>query len=230
VSACKKDSQLSLGEAVKAIYIDYEGFEDCAPSLIGIVIGRTREQIVFDERLRHAATATGCRMGALREVMTELQQKCDREGRLIVAYSQHEKHVASRFAGVDLTPWYRDARKISKRWHRACRPGDAVAGHGLKDYLCVIDYPRGKHLGVQQTTSRLRAVAEMLGRRHEYRNLSPVVKAKWTKVLQHNAVDCHGMQALVLVAIAELALRERKITFRTAEEVELLLAMCLPAQ
>jgi hypothetical protein len=50
----------------------------------------------------------------------------------------------------------------------------------------------------------------MLGKRGAYRALTPVVKAKWTKLLEHNEIDCRGMRALVLLATKELEADQRQ--------------------
>ena len=81
---------------------------------------------------------------------------------------------------------------------------DYPVGHppkDLKSYLTAIDFPRGSHLGEKKSTSRLKAVIDMLKRKKAYQALTPVVKAKWTKLLDHNKIDVLGMKALVLRAI-----------------------------
>ena len=77
-------------------------------------------------------------------------------------------------------------------------------GWALKDFLGFIGYPRGGHLGHRQSTQRIKAVRNMLTRRGSFEALTAVTKAKWTKLLEHNAIDCRGMQALVLRAAKEL--------------------------
>jgi hypothetical protein len=48
----------------------------------------------------------------------------------------------------------------------------------------------------------------MLQKRGSYERLTPVKKAQWTKLLDHNSIDCRGMQALVIRAATELSGRE----------------------
>jgi len=67
----------------------------------------------------------------------------------------------------------------------------------LSNFRKLIDYPLPSHLGNRQTTQRIKAVKDMLARRGEYKNLTPVVKGKWTKVLEHNMHDVLGMQTLI---------------------------------
>ena len=195
---------ISLDEARRAIYIDFEGFEDASPSLIGILIGESFEQVVFDPSLVLAAEAKGLPIESLQKCISRLQIQSSAESRLIIAYSQHEKNVILNYANVDLTGLYRDARKILKRWKNKYHRDLTIQGWGLKDFFTFMNYPRGTYLGERKTTSRLRAVADMLERRRAYDLLTPVVKAKWTKLLEYNRIDCSGMRDLILHAMREL--------------------------
>ena len=50
-------ASISSTEAGRAIYIDFEGFQDKSPSLIGVLIEDKFEQIVLDPGLVSAASA-----------------------------------------------------------------------------------------------------------------------------------------------------------------------------
>jgi hypothetical protein len=200
----KPEESVTRNQAERAIYIDFEGFEDTAPSLLGILVGESLEQVVFDHRLSLAAKAKGLPIETLQECISRLQARSAAESRLIIAYSQHEKNVIRNFADVDLTGQYRDARKILKRWKNRCHRDAAIPGWGLKDFFTFMNYPRGTYLGERKTTSRLRAVADMLKKKGSYELLTPVVKSKWTKLLEHNKIDCIGMRDLILHAAGEL--------------------------
>lgn len=195
---------MSALEAERAIYLDFEGFEDQTPSLLGILIGDWLEQDVFDPSLKLAADAKHLRLTTLDEAVDRILSMSLEQDRLIVGYSQHEKDVIRTFAQRELNGRYRDARMIAKRWKTICHREKPIAGFGLKDFLALINYPRGGHLGEKKSTSRLKAVADMLSRKGNYAALTPVVKGKWTKLLEHNEVDCRGMRALVLLATSEL--------------------------
>lgn len=60
---------------------------------------------------------------------------------------------------------------------------------------------RGDYLGVKQTTQRIKAVEDMLARKGVCELLTPVNKAKWTKLLEHNKIDVLGMKKLVYKSI-----------------------------
>jgi len=199
------DAFITEKEAREAIYIDFEGFVDKSPTLVGVLIEGEFEQTVFDPRLSPAAEAKGLEMVALPDFVAEMVGLSLKKNRCIVAYSQHEKNLILQYSGIGLEDRYRDARKIAVRWKKWLYPKRKTEGNGLKDFLKFIDYPRGDYLGERKTTSRLSAVIGMLERRVNYNELTSVVKAKWTKLLQHNKIDCTGMCALTLRAAKEIA-------------------------
>ena len=191
---------ISQREAERAIYIDCEGFEDRSPSLLGVLVGEQLEQIVLDPGLAAVARARGHRLSSFEQEILALLDRCKKEGRRIVAYSQHERNLVLQYVNQDAGEWYADARMIAKRWKNRFRRTEPLPARGLKDYLKLIEYPRGAHLGERKTTKRLKAVGDMVREKGSYEALTPVKKAMWTKLLEHNAIDCRGMQALVMRA------------------------------
>jgi hypothetical protein len=198
-------ASISVAEAQRAIYVDFEGFQDQPPGLIGIMANGSLTQVVLDPRLNAAAEAKGCRMASIRDVATTIKRWCQDGGRKIVGYSQHELQVFAEYAGVDFTAEYRDARMIAKRWWNVCRPGTPRRDNGLKTFLEAIGRPCPSYFGEQKVTSRLRAVIDMLANRGTYASLTPVVKSKWQKLLSYNEYDCRGMQELVALSSSEMA-------------------------
>lgn len=189
-------SSISKEEAERAIYIDFEGFEDMSPTMLGILIEESFEQVVFDEALKPAALKKNMRMNSIEAEIVNLIRTCNNENRLIVAYSQHEFNIIREYANQDISQYYRDARMIAKKWrNRLYR--DSCRCKSLKDYLSFIGFNRPSHLGERKTTSRIKSVKDMLLRRGDYDSLTPTTKAKWTKLLEHNEIDCKGMRALV---------------------------------
>lgn len=196
-------ASISVADAERAIYVDFEGFANKSPSLLGILVDRSLSQVVLDPRLKPAAEAKGCKIAGIRDVAVALKKWCQQSGRKLVGYSQHELQVFFKYADVDFRDEYRDARMIAKRWWNICRPGIPRRDNGLKTFLEAIGQPQPTYFGEHKATSRLRAVIDMLGARGEYGALTPVVKAKWQKLLDYNACDCHGMRALTLIASIE---------------------------
>ena len=67
---------------------------------------------------------------------------------------------------------------------------------------------RPPHFGYQKAAKRLRDMLTQLGRRFEYDLLTPVAKAKWTKLLDYNAVDVESLVRLVRRVGDDLGLGE----------------------
>ena len=67
-------------EASSAIYIDFEGFTDQAPALIGILKDNVFTQVVLDDRLKSAAEAKDLRVDTGSNVLSELLSQAEKEG------------------------------------------------------------------------------------------------------------------------------------------------------
>jgi hypothetical protein len=133
--------------------------------------------------------------------LNELFNLAIKENRKIVAFSSHEKEQCHKWYGLNISQVYVNANLISKAWYRKTYPLPREKITGLKDYLKLIGVNRGDYLGVRQTTQRIKAVEDMLERKGEYELLTPVNKAKWTKLLEHNKIDVEGMKSLVLKTV-----------------------------
>lgn len=206
--AKKAHANFSQEEASRAIYVDFEGFKDKTPSLVGILVDAVLTQVVLDPRLFPAAVVQGCKPGSVQEVARDLRERCQAEGRTLVAYSGHELRTFSTYSGVDFSDVYRNALLIARRWWNVSHYGKPI-DRKLKTFLAAIGAPMPAFLGVGNATSRLRAVIDMLERRHTYGALTPVVRKKWRYLLDYNAHDCRGTQRLVSHAVRELASRSR---------------------
>jgi len=205
MSSKKEKKKLTLKQAERGIYIDFEGFQDAAPSLIGILVDEHFEQVVLAEELILAGEAKNMRPSTFEEVVGELILLCKNENRKIIAFSQYEANTISEYANIDIRPFYKDARKIAKRWYNTFYYESKPRPRALKEFLEFIEYPRGKYLGNQKSTSRIKNVQEMLQKKGSYHEITSVAKAKWTKLLKHNQIDCEGMKALMIRAAKELS-------------------------
>jgi hypothetical protein len=195
------EKNITDNEARKAIYIDFEGFSEGAPSLIGIQCDEDFWQVVLSEDLRLAASAKNISVSDGKKLISELLSKANIENRKIVAFSSFEKEQCYKWYGIDISEVYVNANLIAKSWKRKAFPKSRVSG--LKDYLKLVNYARGDHLGIKQSTQRISSVINMLAKRKNYEELTPVVKAKWTKLLDHNRIDVQGMKFLVINAVKD---------------------------
>jgi hypothetical protein len=206
--AKKVHTTFSQEEASRAIYMDFEGFKDKTPSLVGILFDGVLTQVVLEPRLFPAAVVKGCKTGSIRDVACDLRERCHAEGRTLVAFSGHELRTFATYSGVDFSDVYRNALLIAKKWWNVFHHGKPT-DRKLKTFLAAIGAPMPASLGVGNATLRLRTVIDMLERRHTYRSLTPVVRKKWRDLLAYNAHDCRGTQRLVAHALRELAARPR---------------------
>jgi len=186
----------------RAIYIDFEGFMDKAPSLIGVAIGSQFYQVALDEGLRLAAEAKKIPVREGDELVRDLLERAIREKRRIVAFSPCEKRICRKYYQLDLSPVYADANRIVKKWLAKAYPELKRRPKSLKAYLKLIGYERAACLGERQAAQRIRAVRGMCIRRGSYEALTGCAKAKWTKLLEYNKIDVLGMRELCRRAVS----------------------------
>jgi len=202
----------------RAIYIDFEGFRDKAPSLIGVAINSRFYQVVLDEGLRLAADAKKIPVRPGDELVRDLLERAVREKRRIVAFSPCEKRICRKFYRLDLSPVYADANRVVKTWVARAYPGLKRRPKSLKAYLKLIGYERATCLGERQAAQRIRAVRGMCLKRGSYDALTGCVKAKWTKLLEYNRIDVLGMRELCRRAVA--ADRHKRLVRRSGLPLE----------
>ena len=204
------EMNLSKEDFKKAIFIDFEGFMNKPPALVGYLYDQKFVQVVFDDALKPAALAKGLPVREGKVEVANLLMLAKYEGRRIVAYTQFDKNVVFEQFGVDLSPVYADARLIAVKWLRRLKSTHPTwwkthpnwdIEKTLKSFLELIGYDRPPHLGLEKTTSRIKHVRDQLIRWGSFEKLSPVAKAKWTKLLDHNSHDVLGMTQLVQRAL-----------------------------
>ena len=191
-------SNVTKEEAKKGIFIDFEGFEDKSPTLIGVLIENEFTQIIFDKNLKSAADKKGLAINDAKQYLTSLTQKAKKESRRIFAFSQYENNIFKEFYGLDIDPYYCDVRFIAKKLKTKKYQDYVLKSRELKKYLEMINFKRPAHLGEQKSTKRIRDVlAGLQANNNIYDELTNTQKSKWTNLLAHNKIDVLGMQAIV---------------------------------
>ena len=198
------DRNITPGEARRAIYIDFEALAGHEPCLVGYSVDEEPIQVVTDDRLQSAADAKGLSVTPFGRLMGELHQRAVMEGRRIVAFSEHELRVTEEWCGIHLGDHYADGRKIGKRWFNRLEPCIRPTEWSLAEFEKCLGIERPPHFGYQKAAKRLRDVLAQLERRSEYHLLTPVAKAKWTKLLDYNAMDVESLVRLVRRAADDL--------------------------
>ena len=210
----KFESDLSALQAEKAIFIDFEGFEEISPTFVGIRIENTFQQLVFDTDLEQAARFHNLTVVDGKTFIHSLIAKARSENRRLVGFSSHEKTVIKEFFQSDISDLYADARLMGKFLRRTALRDLDKKPKDLTGYLNALGYQK-KDSAIKKTTSRIRAVKTMLAAKQlkygelAFENCTPTVKAKWTKVLRHNDDDVNGMAFLVQRYVEEKAKAKR---------------------
>ncbi len=139
----------------------------------------------------------------LLEAVRSLVSRAEAEGRLLVSWSTYEREVISsvllevdsdltnRFVGL-----WRDGKATAKKWKRLKHPSKVfkrivgLGTHRLDEYMNLVKYPVPRHFGHRQAAARISYARNQLTKRKTYARLTPVAKAKWTKLLDYNWHDC----------------------------------------
>ena len=216
----KTAQPLSIEQINRAIVIDFEGFMDRPPSLVGTLIDNYYRCTVFtdvDPALAIAADATGCVKAHLQAFLIGMIRFAIKEGRHIAAYSERERNVFRDLGLGDLSnsPRFINVRPPAKRWRRHVHPEAAQTavrtkmvkgrkvkvGNRLVDFMPLLDQSIPSTHAAGKTTKRLRDVIGQLNTRGSYAALTPTAKRKWTNLIKHNQRDC-AWASLLLTASA----------------------------
>jgi hypothetical protein len=197
----KQFSDITHTQAERAIYIDFEGFMDKAPSLVGVLVDDTYQSIVLDPELTLAADAKQLPVMGLNEFVQSLLRQSVDEDRYIVGFSYHEKNTVLEYAGIDISHRYRDAHKVAKTWANRL-PDDKPESWRLVTFLKFIGFEYTNY-GQSLVTKWLRAVIDKSNKEGSLDACSPTVKGHWTKLLRYNEQDCRGTKALMLHALRD---------------------------
>jgi hypothetical protein len=143
-------------------------------------------------------------------MVASLVNRAESEDRLIVSWSSYDRDaiVESEVVPPELkarfvTRW-RDAKALAKAWKRRVHPArelTALPGHGthrLDCYMELVGYKLPSHFGDRKAAARIAYVRGQLQDGRPAEKLTPVAKAKWTKVLDYNWHDCNGMREVTI--------------------------------
>jgi hypothetical protein len=214
--------RLSSLEASRAICIDFEGTASDPASFLGFYIEGVWEVVILEPEL-HAAVVHHP-LGTLRAgdpvgTYRSLQDRARLEDRRIVAWSNREldEIVTESRLTTEEQDWWREnlvnALPPAKSW--ANRAGVSVPSirsnrGGRENKWSLSGFRQATGYGEistlfepGNTASRIRAVRQQLEKKGTYGEITPVVKAKWSKVLTHNFHDCAGLAHVVQTVFAD---------------------------
>ena len=204
---------LTAHEARRALYIDFEGQQDRAPVLLGILRrrGRAAEPSVFQVVIDPDFDAAGPALRELRRAIEIVVIRAEARERRIVSWSEHDLEVVRRLRDEDpdlvarFERRYANALAVAKRWASKLHPETKPACGELGGYLGMIGYAVPSVAGPGHVGDTIRALRPALA---AGRPLSSRQKARWSRLLSHNRHDCAGMRAVAVLATAEIEAAE----------------------
>ena len=199
---------LSAEEALRALYIDFEGQKDQPPVLLGSLRRSRGPKPHVQHDIVDASFATlGGRSVTLREAVENVVLRAERGERRIVSWSEHDLRVVRLISGEDpelvarFERRYANARLVAQRWRNKIHDGSKPAVGTLGEYLALIGYAVPAEGAAGNVGETIRILREQLdsGRPVTRRHLE-----RWANLLEHNRHDCAGMQRICLRATTEI--------------------------
>ncbi len=200
--------RLSAAEALRALYIDFEGQKDQPPVLLGVLRrgGKGSTPFVHQDVVDKAFTSFSVPVMSLRGAVEKAVLRAERSGRRIVSWSQHDLEVVrtlrdddpelvARFEGR-----YANALSVAKRWRNRCYGGVKPAIGRLADYLALIGYPVPDDAAPGQVGETIRVLRRPL---EQGLPLTARQRSRWGHLVEHNRYDCAGMRRVCLRATQE---------------------------
>lgn len=182
----------------RAVYLDFEGLKGCPPVMAGVLCETTFQQVVFDAAFKPAAQAWRLSVQSFAEAMRALRQRCEREERLLICFSEFELRQVEQHGDVDLSAIYVNALAYARRWRNRFHPQQPREDNSLKSFFGLINYrvPAGVEKG--HAAEWLRYVqAQLAAHQGKFNRSSDGAKARWRRLLKYNEHDCRGMRVLM---------------------------------
>jgi hypothetical protein len=200
--------RLSAADALRALYIDFEGNKDRPPVLLGVHrVGRGEHPHVQQDVTDPLFDGLVPRYLPLLDAVRNVVVRAEAKGRVIVAWTQHELAVVRRDCAADpdlvarFEQRYVNAYAVAKRWRNRLHGGDKPDEGTLYAWLALIGWPVGEAAEAGHVGTTLRSLRTTL---EAGRQLSGSQLAAWDRLVAHNHLDCVGMRRLCLAASAEL--------------------------
>jgi hypothetical protein len=199
---------LSADEALRALYIDFEGEKDRSPVLLGVHRrGRGSRPYVHAYVVDEAFAAFGDTALSLHDAIERVVRRAEARDRKIVAWSTHELDIVRGLRDVDpelvarFESRFVNALALARFWRNKLHDGDRPEEGRLADYLALIGYEvpdEGLGGDVGATIRAIRTTVK--------RGAPPTShqRERWRRLVEHNRHDCVGMRRLCIRATREL--------------------------
>ena len=205
--ASKTSKRLTAAEALRALYIDFEGRKDEPPVLLGVHRrGRGSRPYVQQDVVDEAFAGLVPRYLPLHGAIENVVRRAEHGNRRIVSWSEHDLRVVRTLADEDpdlvarFEASYVNALAVAKRWRNRLHGGDNPEHGRLADYLVLIGYPVPDDAEPGHVGDTIRDLRPRLERGLP---LTVSQQARWGHLVEHNRFDCAGMRAVCLRATRE---------------------------
>ena len=218
-------SRLTAEDAVRALYVDFEGNRDKPPILLGCTRKFSGDpahvvtHVVTDPAFAPLAAADGLESVSLADAVERILQRAEARDRRIVAWSQHELDVVRDHCPQHLDRFaerYVNARSVAEYWRNACHDRVKPEVNKLAWYLDAVGWAVPEHAGPDRTGATIRILREALGRGRSVDELTDNQRRRWRDLLDHNRHDCMGMRRVTVTATRELGERAERLARRRA--------------
>ena len=204
-------TKITRKQANRAIYIDFEGNKDKAPSFLGLFKNDKHCVLLIEESFklleRPVKGFAGCEkiyVGKMQEALRELLSRANREDRHIISFSHHEKkmfdkHVSDKDLIAQFNKRYIDGLAVLKRWEREHPDRLNHGERSLSRYCEIANLPEpvAPTRGLGQSLRDLRPRLESVKR---WKNLPERWQTLAADVINYNRDDCQRLKELVLIA------------------------------
>jgi hypothetical protein len=201
-------TRLSAAEALRALYIDFEGEKNRPPVLLGVHRrGRGARPFVQQDVLDEAFAGLARPIFTLRGAVEKVVRRAERGDRRIVAWSERELDVVRVLVEEDpglvqrFEARFVNARAVAERWRNRLHGGEKPDPGRLADYVVLVGYPVPAEAAGGDVGEVIR---DIRSRQARGLPLTAGQRERWDRLLEHNRHDCAGMRRVCLVATREL--------------------------
>lgn len=219
---------LTQEQALNAIYFDFEGCRDQAPSLLGFSylcsdLSECHRQYIVESKLwpasgriiPHTNGKIICGKSTLDQAVLQLYELATERNCLLVSWSNHDSNIIDNHVSNDLIKAliktrYVNALPTARQWLRLAHPSIQLEkGYGGKNKLSVYARLMGINIpdkyGSGVAASGIKQMREALAVARSFSNISKEARDAWQALLGHNKFDCKVTSDVVIRAASEYA-------------------------
>jgi hypothetical protein len=163
--------RLSASEALRALYIDFEGEKDKPPVLLGVHRrGRGARPFVYVDVVDETFARLAASSRSLHDAVATVVRRAEHGDRRIVSWTEHDLNVVRSLRDEDqdivarFQDRYANARLVARRWRNKLHGGDNPESGRLADYLVLIGYPVPEEAAPGQVGETIRVLRHRLER------------------------------------------------------------------